>query len=107
MAKLNCTQKQMGLPQLKLKQDVPTRWNSTYDMMVRVLSNKTPIMSTLAILENNDFHISPEEWNVTEHVIKVLEIFDEITKEISADKNVTLSKTIILSRTLSNFIKKK
>lgn len=106
MAKLNCTQKQMGLPQLKLKQDVPTRWNSTYDMMVRVLSNKTPIMSTLAILENNDFHISPEEWNVMEHVIKVLEIFDEITKEISADKNVTLSKTIILSRTLSNFIKK-
>lgn len=47
--KLKATQQQMGLPELKLKQDCPTRWNSTFYMLRRFLGNKDVIITTLAL----------------------------------------------------------
>jgi hypothetical protein len=40
---------QLGEPALSLKQDVVTRWNSTYDMLQRVLDVKNSLMSTIAV----------------------------------------------------------
>lgn len=42
LAKLQQTQEQIELPALKLKQDVRTRWNSTYDMLKQFLSINPP-----------------------------------------------------------------
>ena len=44
--KLKSIQRQMGLKELKLKQDVITRWNSTYHMLARFRDMKDPILST-------------------------------------------------------------
>jgi len=96
LSKLNDFQKQLGLPVLKLKQDCPTRWNSTYDMINRIISIKDPIIATLAVLGNMELNcLSPQEWIILENARIILKIFYEITIEISAEKYVTLSKEII------------
>lgn len=63
--KLKNTLKQMNYSDLKLIQDVSTRWNSTHDMFQRCIDIKEPLMSTIAIIGNvdnlvhEDFTISP------------------------------------------------
>ena len=107
LAKLHSVQKQMQLPELKLKQDVGTRWNSTLDMLLRFLHNKEPILSTLAVLQLQDeFRVSAHEWEIIENATKMLAVFDEVTKEISYKKNVSLSKTCILSRIMVKEVQK-
>ncbi|KAE9525642.1 hypothetical protein AGLY_014169 [Aphis glycines] len=99
-----CHQEQMGLPILKLKQDVVTRWNSTYDMLRRIIRVKDAVISTIAVLQQFLFTIklqvdipilTPMEWCIIEKSVDILKIFYEVTKEISGDKYLTLSTTII------------
>ncbi|KAF0754582.1 zinc finger BED domain-containing protein 1-like [Aphis craccivora] len=85
LAKLNGFQKQLGLPVLKLKQDCPMRWNSTYDIIDNF--NQRPNYC-------HSCSSSPQEWIILENVRIILKIFYEITIEISAEKYVTLSKEI-------------
>lgn len=47
--KLKATQIQMGMAELRPKQDCITRWNSTYDMLKSFLKSKDAIISILAI----------------------------------------------------------
>jgi hypothetical protein len=68
-------------------------------MLLRFLPKKEPILSTLAVLQFQDeFRVSAHEWEVIQNATKVLAVFDEVTKEISSEKNVSLSRTCILSR---------
>ena len=87
LAKLHSVQKHIQLPELKLKQDVGTRWNSTLDMLLRFLHNKEPILSTLAVLQLQDeFRVSAHEWEIIENATNMLAVFDKVTKEISSEK---------------------
>jgi len=105
LAKLNEYQKQIGSPILKLKQDCPTRWNSTYDMVNRLITIKDPIISTLAVLGNPELNcLNPQDWFILENARSILKIFYEVTTEISAEKYVTLSKEIIFIKTLNKFV---
>lgn len=104
LAKLHEAQRQMKLPELKLIQDVPTRWNSMHEMLKRLHLNKAPIISTLAILEHETNKLSSDEWVVLEHAIDIFGVFNDVTKEISAEKNVTLPKTMVLSRNLFDYV---
>lgn len=106
LAKLTDMQVSLNKEKLKLKQDVSTRWNSTYDMLERVLKNKEPLISTLALLGNTTVgNLSQEEWGIVQHAVQLLEVFNDVTKEISAETNVTLSKTTVLSRLMSKKVK--
>lgn len=51
--KLEATLKQMDLPLLKLKQECPTRWNSCYEMLQRIVKIKDAIISTLALIRSD------------------------------------------------------
>lgn len=94
LAKLHTTQEQMGLAKLKLKQDVPTRWNSTLEMLSRCFEVKDAIVSTLALLNTNLSNVNQTEWKTVEKLIEILKIFQVTTEEISSEKTVTRSKVI-------------
>ncbi|KAM4028706.1 E3 SUMO-protein ligase ZBED1-like isoform 1-T1 [Anomaloglossus baeobatrachus] len=98
--KLKSTQRQMSMPELKLKQDRETRWNSTYYMLKRVLESKDAIISTLAIVYAPVETLNQEEWKEVGEACAVLEPFQQVTAEISAERYVTSSKMLILCRGL-------
>ncbi|XP_053596606.1 E3 SUMO-protein ligase ZBED1-like [Microplitis demolitor] len=96
-------QKQMDIPVLKLKQDVLTRWNSTYEMLNRVLKIKNAIIATLALM-NNNLSLTTEDWIVIERVVPILKIFNDITVEVCTEKTVSLSKVIVYCRLLKQHV---
>ncbi|KAF3832801.1 hypothetical protein F7725_026466, partial [Dissostichus mawsoni] len=98
--KLKATQNQMGMAELRLKQDCITRWNSTYDMLKSFLKSKDAIISTLAITNASVSPLSQEEWSILQEVCTILEPFQEVTVEISAESYVTASMVILLAKGL-------
>nr|CAH7748444.1 unnamed protein product [Callosobruchus chinensis] len=102
--KLQNMQKRMGFEVLKLKQDCPTRWNSTFDMLNRLRKMKEPLQSTLGILNNSALpQLNTEDWYMVEKCCDILSIFNEITIEVSSEKNVTSPKIAIISKNLINY----
>lgn len=79
---LKATQKQMGLEELKLKQDVITRWNSTYYMLKRFWLQKEAIIATLALVNPSLPTLTLEEWDIIKDVCEMLKPFEEVTVEI-------------------------
>ena len=84
--KLKLTQRQMGLPELKPKQDCITRWNSTFHMLKRITESKEAIISTLAIMNAPVNLLSQDEWEVIREACSVLEPFEQITVEFKAER---------------------
>ncbi|XP_047518984.1 E3 SUMO-protein ligase ZBED1-like [Pieris napi] len=104
--KLKAMQAQLELPLLKLKQSVVTRWNSTYDMLERILKIKDAVVSTLAIEQPKLNTLSPEDWKMLEETCNILKVFYEITTEISSEQIVSISKPIIFVRLMKNHVLK-
>ncbi|KAL7393741.1 hypothetical protein ABVT39_015421 [Epinephelus coioides] len=98
--KLRATQQQLGLPESRLMQDCPTRWNSTCYMMLRILENKDAVITTLAFTNPRLAILTPDEWEEIKQACEVLKPFEEVTIEISGEGYVTASKVILLARGL-------
>ena len=80
--KLKATQKQMGQEQLRFKQDVATRWNSTFYMLKRLIEVKDPVISTLALINAPLSTLSTEEWGIARETVDIIKPFEEVTVEI-------------------------
>lgn len=104
LSRLNEIQTRGGYSVLKLKQDCPTRWNSTYDMVDRILKIKEPVLSTLAIINNDLNTITFDEWNVLKVLCQLLKIFYDVTNEISSENYVSISKVTIFSRAMVSYV---
>uniref|UniRef100_A0A1I8MV64 Uncharacterized protein n=1 Tax=Musca domestica TaxID=7370 RepID=A0A1I8MV64_MUSDO len=78
-------QKQLDQPVLKLKQDVETRWNSTYEMFERINCLKHSVITTLS-LTRPDLALTFDEWAIIEEILPILKPFYQMTVEISAEK---------------------
>ncbi|KAK4306922.1 hypothetical protein Pmani_021276 [Petrolisthes manimaculis] len=90
----------MGQLQLRLKQDVATRWNSTYYIMKLITEVKEPLISTLALMNPQLPSLSMEEWEIIKEACDVLRPFEEVTVELSSERFVTGSKAILMARGL-------
>lgn len=82
--KLKKHQHELGLPVHELTQDVRTRWNSTYYMLVRLVEQKRAV--TLYISENEvKFeNLSVIQWQLLEDCLMLLKPFEEVTKMASS-----------------------
>lgn len=105
MAKLENLQKQMDIPILKLKQDIITRWNSTFEMLDRIIKIKEPLLSAIAVT-NCNANLTLEDFKIFSWCCNILKPFKDITEELSSEKGVTISKVILFSRILINKISK-
>ncbi|KAJ8940715.1 hypothetical protein NQ318_009118 [Aromia moschata] len=86
----------MGLPLIKTKQAVDTRWNSLLIMLERLLEIKDPL--SVAITNASD-------WSVISDCLPVLKPLELTTTELSGEKYVTMSSVIPLVRGLQHNLK--
>ena len=85
-------QAQNGFSKHKLKQEVETRWNSTYHMLERYLEQRKVVSMTLEWFDKGDMNLDADEVKETEMAVESLRLFEEVTSHISAEKQPTLSK---------------
>ncbi|CAI6367127.1 unnamed protein product [Macrosiphum euphorbiae] len=76
---------------LKLKQSVPTRWNSIYYMIDRFISCSNHIASVLINIRGGPIMLTAEEIDLAKEIILVLRPMEVATKELCGQKYVTLS----------------
>lgn len=82
-------QKTTGVPQHRLIQDEPTRWNSALHMLKRLQEQKRAILLT-----SSDLHLpelTGQQWSLIDNLIPILDIFDSATLQVSTS-NVTASE---------------
>ena len=92
-SKLCSMQLQLGLPKLKLKQECPTRCNSRYYLLERMVSGKQPLSAVLVDIPNVNNLLS-SEWLLAEIYVKVLAPFEKVTTIMSGAKYPTISLVI-------------
>ncbi|XP_065130356.2 zinc finger BED domain-containing protein 4-like [Paramisgurnus dabryanus] len=80
--RLSVIQKEVGVPQHSILQAVPTRWNSTLHMLLRMLEQKRAI--TAYSSDHGHFTCpTADEWDVAANLAETLTPLEEITKEMS------------------------
>jgi len=104
--KLKEFQKQMGLPELKVKQDVSTRWNSTLNMIERLIQIKNPLSAAISSLRRAPNCLTSNEWDIITDCAPILKPFESLTIELSGEKYPTLSLVIPLVRGLQYTVRK-
>lgn len=111
---LKHNQRIMDLPPLKLKMNVATRWNSTYDMIDRCRKLKKAIITTITTLKPPGEDVSALSLTNSEmcdEIIDILEAFALITVDVSSETIVTISTVaqyvILMRKHLTICMKKK
>lgn len=102
-----CKQQKLQMgdgPELVMKQDVKTRWNSTFYMLERCLHLKAALIPTISNLPDLSIEFSKKNWTLMEQIVKVLKPFD---KQPKSSQKVMLPglRSFLLSLKLSNNLK--
>ena len=80
-----------GLPPKHLVQDVPTRWNSTYDMLCSIFENRFAIVGVLSFTKYGDLLPSMYDWSLIESLINFLRPFKLGTQFFQTENQVSIS----------------
>lgn len=78
-----------SMQRILMSLDVPTRWNSTYEMLARAMKFREAFVSMKSFDTNYTFLPSEEEWNRAEKVCDLLKPFSVITTYFSGCKYPT------------------
>ncbi|XP_014907970.1 zinc finger BED domain-containing protein 1-like [Poecilia latipinna] len=98
--KLAQVQQQMGRPILKLINEVPTRWNSTYEMQSRLHDEREPVWLSLTSLKGDLTPLTADEHSIIGETLLVLAPFHQATVELSEERRVSGSKVIPMMKML-------
>lgn len=93
---LRQSQELLGLPKHSIIQDEPTRWNSTYYMLNRLLEQKNAILLVTPQFGNasrQTKELTSEQWESLVPLVEALKIFEDVTKTVSSS-SVTVSEII-------------
>ena len=90
---LTAQQKISGMkPLKKLIQDVPTRWNSGFYMLKRLVELQAPLSVVLSKdKDGKSCNLSKSEWTAAESLVRVLSDLEVVTATLSGEQYVTLS----------------
>ncbi|XP_004438053.1 PREDICTED: zinc finger BED domain-containing protein 4 [Ceratotherium simum simum] len=100
--KLAELQKEYELPQHHLIQDVPSKWNTSFHMLERLIEQKRAI-NEMSIECNFRELISCDQWEVMQSVCHALKPFDAASREMSTHMS-TLSQVIPMIHILNRKI---
>ncbi|XP_040183654.1 E3 SUMO-protein ligase ZBED1-like [Rana temporaria] len=98
---LKTKQEMLKLPKHKLINDVPTRCNSTYDMLARYLEQQAAIYSaltdkTLKKMVKDIITLSDDDVRVAEEVLQVLQPLKMVTTLLSTESSPSVSMILPL-----------
>lgn len=79
---------------LKLKQDVITRWNSSFYMLERFVEVANDVSAVLLESSSSIEMLSVTELRTAKEYVKILRPFELGTREMNAEKYITASKVI-------------
>lgn len=95
---LRQAQATLGVPLHELIQDEPTRWNSTFHMLQRLVEQRTAITVATSSI-NLNVQLMNSDWILAENLVKILKLFDEATNSLSSSK-ATLGDVIPIVKSL-------
>ena len=95
---LHSIQNQLSLAKHKLIQDEPTRWDSSYYMLERLVEQRRAL-SLYDADHGLPEQLSANEWQQAEKIVNLLEPVQRVTKELSA-KEASISQVIPFLETL-------
>ncbi|CAG9826077.1 unnamed protein product [Diabrotica balteata] len=93
-----------GKTPYKFLQEVPTRWNSVYYMIKRILLISDAINNTLLKQRNAPGPFSVDELSVLGDLEKILYIFEDATEKVSGEKYITVSLIVPLAFGIYNYL---
>ena len=94
-------QDQMKIDAQKLVNSCATRWNSTYEMLKRLLKLRWPVIAVLSdesVTKRSDRYLDlkTEQWKLVEDLVPVLEQFSVATTFFSYEENVSISSVFTI-----------
>lgn len=89
-------QQQLKVAEHKLIRSVDTRWNSVFYMLERLGQQNEAVTTALCLLGRNALCLNEEELSLIKQAVDALRPFEEETREVSAEKNVSVSTVIPL-----------
>lgn len=95
----------MNLPNLKVKQDVTTRWNSSLIMIERLLEIREPLCAAMSHLTKAPEPLDASDWQVLKECAEVLQPLLTMTEELSGETYPTLSMVIPLLRSIRHALR--
>ncbi|GFR88462.1 zinc finger BED domain-containing protein 4 [Elysia marginata] len=88
----------------KLKRELETRWNSTYEMIESYLDQHDQVTQALCLSGKQTMCITTDELDVLRKAMATLEPFYEATVELSSERHTTVAKVIPLVDILKEMV---